>query len=648
MHEIFSWISIWTCLGVALICLGFLHLRGAWAMFGLNVSMGFWQLGKIGTLHSELWRIDPQLSHWVSLSAAALIPFFFLTMAYQSSGNQRLKLQNYLLVLLPLALMYLQWNHLIVSEFSLEEWGIQHQPGPWYYPFLVYYVVFFGLGLNCLLPKTWWNIPYLRVQQWSTGIAALLGILLGSLDFVNTLWNLETPLPNLAPMIFSIVLGWSMYRYELVEKTLIWKKSLIYLWAFLGSWLALELADQVWIGVFSQSLPLWLVAFFFPFVLWLGSVLLHWANPVSRVNGQEWEIFQSWLGRIRSSEQLIEGLVDLAQDRGYQKVGAVLLSANDAQWFGNVPNQSRAELLKLSSHHHRILHMRALYHSLRFGQSSDESLHSLRQDLVFLQNWGCQIWLPLVHRGQCFGFIWMNDAPFLWRQFVQEIKTLQTSISSASSRLALFDALELNHQKERLAEIGFLTASLAHQVKNPLEGIIGALEVWDEIQEASMIEIARKEAYRLEERVQLFLEWTKSVELKIDKIFVNQFAQGHLPEKWQIEGTVPLVVLADAQALEQIFEVLCANAVRHAPSEQYFFHTEVQGQYCILKFVDQGPGVTHPDKLFKPFQSSHAQGHGLGLALAHKLVRLMQGDLYYQKSPIYGSEFCVKLPIAGE
>lgn len=613
-------------------------------MLGLNLSMGLWQGSKLLAWKSGSWSLSIDFCQWILISSAAWIPYFFLLLASTSTGSSEHKKPSWGFILMPIAFSILQFKEWIVYGAQWQDWGLFQQAGPLYWTFLLYYVLCFGYGLVLLLPKAWWNNPYLRSHQWSIGMAALLGIVLGSVDFANTLWAWKNPISNLAPLLFSLVLAWNMYRFELVERAYYWKKILVYFWGFLGLWAFLALSAHWWKGLFHQDLPLFALALLIPLSAALWKLILHRANPMGRIESEEWEIYQAWLGRIKDARTLLIGLKDLAETRGYRDFGAFYLYEGRWEHLGFAFAGAEADALGAAQGQIQLLHMRALHYSLRFGKGLKQEEEKSLQGLEFLKQWNSDIWLPLWHQNKLYGLIWMKDAPFVWKQFGREIKTLETSTASAAARLALFEALGEVHAKQRLAEIGFLTASLAHQVKNPLEGILGGMEMWKELGDPQMLEIVDHEAKKLSERIHLFLAWTKEIDVHWEEFDLRTWLIPLLPKEYNFIGCDPVLCWSDPQLLEQIVEVLSQNALRHAKGNGLQLNL-IQGLGEIrLHFIDDGPGVAKPDELFQPFKTSHAQGHGLGLALAAKLASALHGQLRYQSRDPQGSEFILHLP----
>ncbi len=114
----------------------------------------------------------------------------------------------------------------------------------------------------------------------------------------------------------------------------------------------------------------------------------------------------------------------------------------------------------------------------------------------------------------------------------------------------------------------------------------------------------------------------------------------------------PLRAFADPMRLRQVLINLLGNAVKFTPSGTIEVRQIEAGAYIRLEVVDTGPGIRaiHRTKLFQTFERLNAQavsgieGAGLGLAIAARLVRLMQGQIGYADNPGGGSVFWIELP----
>jgi signal transduction histidine kinase len=114
---------------------------------------------------------------------------------------------------------------------------------------------------------------------------------------------------------------------------------------------------------------------------------------------------------------------------------------------------------------------------------------------------------------------------------------------------------------------------------------------------------------------------------------------------WQIPRGVP-GVLADRHGLLQVFLNLAHNsfrAVAKCPVRELSIQAAVEEYKMIVRFLDSGPGVKAPERLFAPFQAG-ADGTGLGLYVSRAVVRSYGGDLRFEPDP-RGACFVVELQI---
>ncbi len=118
---------------------------------------------------------------------------------------------------------------------------------------------------------------------------------------------------------------------------------------------------------------------------------------------------------------------------------------------------------------------------------------------------------------------------------------------------------------------------------------------------------------------------------------------------WAVDKRLP-VVWADRQSLMQVFLNLIKNserAVLNQSRRELTITAAIESQRIVVRFRDNGCGVAHPDRLFRPFQQG-AKATGLGLYLSRAFMRSFRGDLRYEPEPI-GSSFVVELsPVLSE
>jgi two-component system sensor histidine kinase HydH len=232
--------------------------------------------------------------------------------------------------------------------------------------------------------------------------------------------------------------------------------------------------------------------------------------------------------------------------------------------------------------------------------------------------------------------------------------------------LALFrwilhrEALErrLEHER-RLASLGQMSATLAHEIRNPLASLKGNAQLLARgLPEG---ERARKkadrvvdEAIRLERLTNGLLEFARTGAIHRESTdpaaLLREAAAAVDEQRVAIDARgAPAVWPLDRQRMRQVLINLIENAAQAETSaEGAPVEARVAGERDRLVFVvrDRGPGIAAEDlgRIFEPFFSRRVQGTGLGLAVAKRLVELHGGTLTARNAPGGGAEFSVTLP----
>ncbi len=222
-------------------------------------------------------------------------------------------------------------------------------------------------------------------------------------------------------------------------------------------------------------------------------------------------------------------------------------------------------------------------------------------------------------------------------------------------------------QAEKMAAAGRLTASLAHEINNPLQAVQNCLHLAtrDEVTEGKRreyLDLANIELNRLMTTVQRMLDFYRpgAVEpQRVDLVILLRHVINLLSPQLQARGILvhtgfsPKLtsVLAVSSQLEQVFLNLVLNAYDAMPGggELRISARQVLDMVEIL-FQDSGPGVPKEmrSRIFEPFFSSKQGGTGLGLSVSYGIISAHGGslDLVPDRGP--GACFRVTLPVKGE
>ncbi|MBZ5617781.1 MAG: sensor histidine kinase [Acidobacteriia bacterium] len=220
---------------------------------------------------------------------------------------------------------------------------------------------------------------------------------------------------------------------------------------------------------------------------------------------------------------------------------------------------------------------------------------------------------------------------------------------------------------ERLSAIGQLSAGLAHEIRNPLASISGAAAILARSQNldpknTKCLEIITSECERLNGLLTNFLNFARPRPPRLQSVQLEPVLENVLGlashgvrgktvrfENKIESGLQP--VECDPEQLEQVLLNLMINAIEASPDGGIVtLSAAAEESRIAIGVVDQGHGVApaHIDRLFDPFFTTKEHGTGLGLPVAHQIVRQMGGSLLAQANTDRGMTFSVVLPAKAE
>jgi two-component system sensor histidine kinase PilS (NtrC family) len=217
-------------------------------------------------------------------------------------------------------------------------------------------------------------------------------------------------------------------------------------------------------------------------------------------------------------------------------------------------------------------------------------------------------------------------------------------------------------QADRLATVGRMAANIAHEIRNPLASLTGAIEVLTnpltaEDARERLSQIVARESERLNHIIKNFLEYARPAPLSIATFDVaaaveevlllleHRASPGSLKVIREFAPSIPWPV--DPQQFRQILWNLCLNAVEAMPDGgELRVSAAVRGGTLEVAVSDTGDGIGVADlsHVFEPFFSTKPEGTGLGLALVHRIVQDHGGEIDVRSSPGIGTTFTLTLP----
>jgi len=224
-------------------------------------------------------------------------------------------------------------------------------------------------------------------------------------------------------------------------------------------------------------------------------------------------------------------------------------------------------------------------------------------------------------------------------------------------------SLDQQIQQGKLASLGRLTASIAHEIRNPLGAISHAGELLSESpsiekEDQRLLDIIHNHTGRVNSIVKSILQLSKQEDSHIENIrlsnWLTEFEAQFKEQFGLIES--PLVIKIshdindiqfDKNHLKQIIDNLCSNALKHGqkdPSQPFIevlcgTHKTTQRNFICI--TDKGAGIEEATALqiFEPFFTTSSSGTGLGLYISNQLAELNHAKLIYSANAAGGSTF---------
>lgn len=215
-------------------------------------------------------------------------------------------------------------------------------------------------------------------------------------------------------------------------------------------------------------------------------------------------------------------------------------------------------------------------------------------------------------------------------------------------------------QQSKLAALGRLSASIAHEIRNPVGAISHASQLLSEApglasDDKRLTDIINSHCLRVSDIIDSVLRFSRRDHTRPQKIELNgwlrDFIEDYAPQAADVDitfapcdGTLPVRV--DPGHLQQVLWNLCENALRYGrgPSGEGF--TIATGrlhgnQRPFLEVTDRGPGISEDktEHVFEPFFTNAADGTGLGLFIARELCECNRATLGYETRKNGGSRF---------
>ncbi len=223
-------------------------------------------------------------------------------------------------------------------------------------------------------------------------------------------------------------------------------------------------------------------------------------------------------------------------------------------------------------------------------------------------------------------------------------------------------------QSERLATIGQLTATVSHELRNPLGTLYSSISVARRYVHDSQKEVGheldkmQRNIWRCVRIIEDLLGFSREIQyylkpVEIDYWIAEELKEQNFPASVQLTKDLDsnATVMIDGDRFRQVFVNLLQNAQqaiqlhedRPRPGGEVKVTTQREGEWLELRISDDGCGIlpSNSDNIFKPLFSTKAFGVGLGLPLAKRIVEGHNGEISVESEWGVGTTISIRLPL---
>ncbi|MBW4435808.1 MAG: response regulator [Pleurocapsa minor GSE-CHR-MK-17-07R] len=251
----------------------------------------------------------------------------------------------------------------------------------------------------------------------------------------------------------------------------------------------------------------------------------------------------------------------------------------------------------------------------------------------------------------------------LYQQQINYASLLETMVAERTE--ALESAQKMLLRSEKLASIGHLAASIAHEINNPLmpirtllEGIVEDMEDRRVEYDRESVEIIQTSIERIRRIVSRLLEFSRDKDTELSLIDVNEVLEAVISLNNKFFQHERIDIVRDFRAtapmhgskdqIEQVFMNMFLNAQAAMPrGGTLTLRTYEKNDAIYIEVADSGLGIAPESlsRLFDPFYSTKPNGTGLGLFVCHGIIEAHNGTIDVASKPGKGSTFTIKLPV---
>lgn len=589
----------------------------------------------------------------------------------------------------------LNWHPEFTGTPVQFKWGYQTPAGPLYKLFVIYFLFVVILAIITLVKNYFYSNIYQKQRIRYFFLALIISFILGSLNFLPMFGKEIYPIGTIAVSIGLFLATYSVAQHRLMDVSLFMARGISYIislsvLAFPSFFLILFLEKYF----FKKE-----DTFFSLFIIMMGIAAVLLFNRVKELVDQAThqiivrdkyfyhrilEDFSKRLVSIVNLNRLLNALAEMVEkSMGVNNISIYLFNQEKEIYRPALVKNSLAEDnlnkgLRTNDPFIKFLQNKndAI---LRAELDRDASEPGAKYVKDLMQKMHAEVILPLMYSERMIGFICLGHKAgeeMYYREDIDLLVTLSNQLAIAIENAILYENLKKSQnilrRSDRLASLGTLIASLAHEIRNPLVSIKTFTQLLPERMDDEefrdyFLKVAAGEIDRLTSLINELLGFAKPSEpnLKgedlnalIDRMGVliaNEAKKKNITLIKNYDPHLP-TIMVDAEQLKQVLLNILLNAIQAIEKEGKIWietrlvqikQEEKTKSYAQIEIRDTGMGIPpeNIEHVFDPFFSTKPEGSGLGLAISHQIIHEHGGFIDVESEVGKGTSFRINLPL---
>jgi two-component system, NtrC family, sensor kinase len=589
----------------------------------------------------------------------------------------------------------INWTPYFTKGVRETPWGYYAQSGPLYSLFVGQFIICIVLSVIFFIRGFIHADGYQRHRLKYFFLAIIISFILGGLNFLPMFGMEVYPLGNLTITIGLFIAAYSVAQHRLMDVSVFMAKGLGYLFSFailcVPSFFIILFLEKSFFKHADTPFSLIMILMGIVAVLLFGRIKERMDRAMLQIIVRDkyfyhrvLEEFSRRLVTIVDMNRLLNMLAEtIEKSMGVDKISVFLYNAEKEIYRPALfRNSQEAVGMKIS--------FKADEPFIQLLREEKDAILRVELERVqksarkgeIIKNMGelqAEVCLPLTYSDRLIGFINLGHKTaeeMYYREDLDLLITLANQVAIAIENATLYENLKKSQKilrrSDRLASLGTLIASLAHEIRNPLVSIKTFTQLLPErIDDTEFrdyfLKVASGEIDRLTSLINELLGFAKPSEpnLKgedvnaiIDRMEVLISAEARKKNITITKNYAPNLpsVLVDAEQIKQVLLNILLNAIQAIEGQgEIWIETRIVSitrddeseAFLQIEIRDTGIGIPpeNLDHVFDPFFSTRPEGSGLGLAISHQIVHEHGGFIDLESEVGKGTSFRINFPL---